>query len=63
MLFIFFLETSSPYGIKSANYVMLEQDMSNTNQLQLNLILAGFDFNKPTLLLSECAITYMEETE
>ena len=46
----------------SEKYCAVCCDINNLNILQKRLMTAGVDFNAPTLLLSECALTYVETT-
>lgn len=46
----------------SEKYCAVCCDINNLKTLQKELMSAGVDFNAPTLLLSECALTYVEAT-
>lgn len=44
----------------SQQYAAIGCDLSDLEKLERSLVLCGVDFSRPTLLLSECALTYME---
>ena len=50
---IVFLELSSK------TYSLLGVDLSQTNTLEAALKMCDLDLDRPTLLLSECVLTYM----
>ena len=41
-------------------YAAIGCDLSDLERLEHSLVLCGVDFSCPTLLLSECALTYMQ---
>ncbi|KAL1123715.1 hypothetical protein AAG570_001488 [Ranatra chinensis] len=51
------------FELRSARYCIVSQDLSDTAALDKALVSLGMDYNLPTLLFSECAITYMREEE
>lgn len=44
----------------SQQYAAIGCDLSDLEKLEHSLVLCGVDFSCPTLLLSECVLTYME---
>ena len=50
-------------GIISDNFTLFACDLANQKELQKKLEQLKFDFKAPTLILSECVITYMEERD
>lgn len=46
--------------IMSSNYCLLPADLRDLDALELALKSAGFDFDAPTFVLSECVLVYME---
>ena len=50
-------------GIISDNFTLFACDLANQNELQRKLDQFHFDFKAPTLILSECVITYMAESD
>ncbi|KAF6215589.1 hypothetical protein GE061_010345 [Apolygus lucorum] len=47
--------------LKSRHYNIFTHDLSDTEGLGHKLTQMGFDFGQPSLVFSECAITYIEE--
>ncbi|XP_006819091.1 tRNA wybutosine-synthesizing protein 4-like [Saccoglossus kowalevskii] len=52
-------DPSNGIVLKSESYNLLGIDMTKLDELYSALVLCGIDFSLPTLLLSECVITYM----
>ena len=50
-------------GITSQRYNLLACDLSNPSELKAKLSSVNFDFLIPTIVLSECVITYMREKD
>ena len=50
-------------GIISDTFTLFACDLENQKELQKKLEQLHFDFKAPTLILSECVITYMEEKD
>ena len=50
-------------GIISDNFTLFACDLANQKELQIKLEQFQFDFTAPTVILSECVITYMEEND
>lgn len=50
-------------GIISDNFTLFACDLANQKELQKKLEQLQFEFKAPTLILSECVITYMEEKD
>ena len=53
----------SESGIISETFKLFACDLANQDELQKKLENVKFDFIKPTVILSECVITYMEERD
>ena len=49
--------------INTDTYRLFACDLSDTAQLERSLRAFKFDFSIPTLVLSECVITYMKEKD
>lgn len=49
--------------ILNENYILIACDLSNIVELENLLKKCQIDFVLPTLFISECAITYMKQTE
>ena len=45
--------------LSTVDYCLLGVDLTQLNTLEAALRLCGADFDTPTLLLSECVMTYM----
>lgn len=60
--FYYFVISETPNGLSSDNYLLLAQDMNDIEELKNVLLDAGLKIDRPTLFVSECAITYMEES-
>lgn len=52
-------ETNGSIVLDSPQYKLLGLDLCDIGQLNSSLIKCQVDFDKPTMFLSECAITYM----
>ncbi|XP_064387765.1 tRNA wybutosine-synthesizing protein 4-like isoform X2 [Halichondria panicea] len=52
--------TASPDVFLSDNYCMIGCDITDTGKLADLLVMCGIDYNAPTLLISECVLTYVE---
>ncbi|KAL8560391.1 hypothetical protein ACOMHN_006122 [Nucella lapillus] len=48
-----------PIELRTSDYCLLGVDLTQLNTLEAALRLCGADFDSPTLLLSECVMTYM----
>ncbi|XP_076464646.1 tRNA wybutosine-synthesizing protein 4-like [Babylonia areolata] len=48
-----------PIELSTSDYCLLGVDLTQLNTLEAALRLCGADFDSPTLLLSECVMTYM----
>ena len=55
--------TFSPDGIVDENFILFACDLADQVKLNTRLLNYNFDFNLPTVILSECVITYMEEKD
>ena len=53
----------SPDGIVDENFILFACDLADQEKLNTSLLNYNFDFNLPTVILSECVITYMEERD
>ena len=53
----------SPDGIVDENFILFACDLADQKKLNTSLLNYKFDFNLPTVILSECVITYMEEKD
>lgn len=51
------------YGLSSSRYHLLCADLRDVKSVEARLSDAGVSLSLPTLFLSECAITYLEETK
>lgn len=51
------------YGLSSNRYHLLCADLRDVESVETQLSEAGVSLSLPTLFLSECAITYLEETK
>ena len=54
------LRSVSESVISSDKYCAVYCDINNLPALRQDLEIAGIDFDAPTLLVSECALTYVE---
>ena len=50
-------------SINTDIYRLFACDLADTDQLERSLQYFKFDFSLPTLVLSECVITYMKEKD
>jgi len=50
-------------GIRSENFILFACDLANQVEFKQKLSQLGFDFSIPTIILSECVITYMDEID
>ena len=50
-------------GVIDENFVLFACDLADQVSLNKSLLKFGFDFNLPTVILSECVITYMQERD
>eukprot|EP00090_Calanus_glacialis_P015692 TRINITY_DN24733_c0_g1_i1.p1 TRINITY_DN24733_c0_g1~~TRINITY_DN24733_c0_g1_i1.p1 ORF type:complete len:629 (-),score=193.20 TRINITY_DN24733_c0_g1_i1:23-1909(-) len=50
-------------GIVSENFTLFACDLANQVEFKQKLSNLGFDFQLPTVILSECVITYMDEKD
>ena len=55
--------TFSDGGVVDSNFILLACDLADQVSLNERLLIHDFDFDLPTVILSECVITYMEEKD
>lgn len=59
--FFYAVNQNGVRGLVGSQYRLIASDMQALDKLEANLIQAGVTFSLPTLMLSECAICYMDE--